>query len=97
MARKSKQDYARLLDKLFEENMLWFVLGSLISAEAYMCEAEEGIKRRKQAITQLQGFVDCVERTKLPDDKKESVRKFAADGVLLLTDEINELSNTLTA
>lgn len=97
MARKSKQDYARLLDKLFEENMLWFALGSLISAEAYMCEAEEGIKRRKQAITQLQGFVDCVDRTKLPDDKKESVKKFAADGVRLLTDEINELSNTLTA
>ena len=43
------------------------------------------------------GFVDCVGRTKLPDDKKESVKKFAADGVRLLTDEINELSNTLTA
>ena len=97
MARKSKQDYARLLDKLFEENMLWFVLGSLISAEGYMCEVEEGIERRKQAITQLQEFADCVDRTKLPDDKKKSVRKFAVDGVRLLTDEINELSNTLTA
>lgn len=97
MARKSKQDYARLLDKLYEENMLWFALGSLISADAYMCEAEEGIKRRKEAVKQLQGFVECVDRTKLPHDKKEDVKKFASDGARLLTDEINELSKTLNA
>lgn len=97
MARKSKQDYARLLDKLYEENMLWFVLGSMISSDSYICSKEEGLKRRNEAIKQLQGFVDNINKTNIPNETKQAVKKFALDGVKLLNDEIQELCNALNA
>ena len=91
MARKSKANYARLLEQLQGKGVIWFTLGSLISADAYMCSNEEGIVRRKESIRQLQGFVDNVDKTNIPEEEKSSIRKFSLDGIELLTKEIGEL------
>ena len=97
MARKSKQSYVHLLEKLYEENMLWYVLGSMISSDSYICSEEEGIKRRNEAIEQLQGFADNISKTNIPNETKQTVKKFALDGVKLLDAEILELRNALNA
>ena len=97
MARKIKQSYIHLLEKLYEENMLWYVLGSMISSDSYICSEEEGIKRRNEAIEQLQRIAGNINKTNIPNETKQTVKNFALDGVKLLDAEIQELRNALNA
>ena len=86
------EDKIKFLQNLYESGGLWFVLGTLISADTYMCSKEEAIKRYKESISTFNKILEVVDQTTMPEGTKKKVKETSQQGIELLTKELNQLS-----
>lgn len=86
------EDKIKFLQNLYESGGLWFVLGTLISADTYMCSKEEAIKRYKESIGIFNKILEVVDQTTMPESIKKKVKETSQQGIELLTKELNKLS-----
>lgn len=85
------EDKIKFLQNLYESGGLWFVLGTLISADTYMCSKEEAIKRYKESMCTFNKILEAVDYTNIPEKAKQKVKETTQQGLELLTKELNEL------
>lgn len=85
------EDKNKFLQNLYESGGLWYVLGTLISADTYMCSKEEAIKRYKESIDTFNNILEVVDQTTLPEATKQKVKESSQRGIELLTEELNVL------
>lgn len=68
MEKRIRERIVTVLETLYKENMLNFVLGSLISADNI---GEEKLKATQMA----EDMLDCIDETKIPSEEKERVKR----------------------
>ena len=86
-----KASLTEVLDKAYEENMIWFILGSLISSENFMVPDNELPKVYTTNIDTLKCMSADIESTKIPEKEKVKIKKYIDDGIELLTNEFSNL------
>jgi hypothetical protein len=87
-----KASLIEILDKAYEENMIWFILGSLISSENFMVPNNELPSVYKTNIDTLKRMSIDIESTKIPEKEKVKIKKYIDDGIELLSNEFSDLS-----
>ncbi len=87
-----KASLIEILDKAYEENMIWFILGSLISSENFMVPNNELPSVYKTNIDTLKRMSIDIESTKIPEKEKVKIKKYIDEGIELLSNEFSDLS-----
>lgn len=84
-----------LYNKLYTEKMMWFILGSLISAENFWTEGThngELIKSYEYNISQLKDIERLIDEAKeIPEEERSKIKDFAINGIKLLESEMENI------
>lgn len=65
-----------LLNKLKEKDMIWFYIGSLISADSLLCPED-----CDRAISLLNDTINAVPETDFTDEDKEKILEYCRNGI----------------
>lgn len=86
MSMRTESEMIKFYEDLYKNNMLWFIIGALIGADAFiMYDGEERIKALESGIETLRNMVEFIPKTNIPQSTKELVVKSAEDGIAILT------------
>ena len=85
------EDKVNFVQTLYESGGLWYVLGTLISADTYICSKAESIKRHKLSIETFKKVLELIDQTNMPEGTKEKVKEVSNKGLELLEKELEEL------
>lgn len=84
-----------LYNRLYIEKMLWFLLGSLLSADNFWergVDDEKLINSYRYNIAQLKDVERLIEfATDIPEDERIKIKEHATDGIKLLEKELEEI------
>ena len=74
-----------LLNKLKENDMIWFYIGSLISADSLLCPED-----CDRAIKLLNETINAIPETDFTDEEKEKILKECKNGIEICESDKNE-------
>ena len=89
MTQEDKEKTIKMIDGFYAKGYLWFLLGSLISADCFIEVDKDKLKSQYEFnIEVMQDIYDCVDDSNIPEEEKTKVKKYAAQGLELLKNEM---------
>ena len=69
---KTKEKLIELCNLLYDNNLFWYILGSLISSDSFISSKDELRLKYNQHIAELKELLEILPETKIPDKEKAS-------------------------
>lgn len=89
---RTDEEWIDLYESLHKNDMMWFALASMISAENfYLLDKEEKIRVYEQNIRYLTQIATLLPKSNIDVKERKKMVKYAKRGVKLLQKEYNEL------
>lgn len=89
---RTDEEWIDLYESLHENDMMWFALASMISAENfYLLDKEKKISVYEQNIRFLTQIATLLPKSNIDVKERKKMVKYAKRGVKLLQKEYNEL------
>jgi len=89
---RTDEEWIDLYESLHENDMMWFTLASMISAENfYLLDKEEKIRVYEQNIRYLTQMANLLPKSNIDVKERKKMVKYAKRGVKILKNEYNEL------
>lgn len=89
---RTDEEWIDLYESLHENNMMWFALASMISAENfYLLDKEKKISVYEQNIRFLTQIATLLPKSNIDVKERKKMVKYAKRGVKILQKEYNEL------
>ena len=89
MTQEEKEKTIKMIDGFYTKGYLWFLLGSLISADCFIEVDKDKLKSQYEFnIEVMQDIHDCVDDSNIPKKEKAKVKKYAAQGLEALKNEM---------
>lgn len=89
---RTDEEWIDLYESLHENDMMWFTLASMISAENfYLLDKEEKIRVYEQNIRYLTQMANLLPKSNIDVKERKKMVKYAKRGVKILQKEYNEL------
>ena len=77
---KTDKEMIQLYESMYNDNMLWFVLGSLISSDSFIgVKGNSLIKQYRTNISTLKRIIKLIPKTNIPVEQKDSILNIAKD------------------
>lgn len=87
---RTKEELIELYNSIYNDGLLWFILGSLISSDSFISSDKDELKLKyDQHITKLEELLEILPETKIPD--KEKVSDMIQNGIETLLTEYKNL------
>jgi hypothetical protein len=91
---KTDKEMIQLYESMYNDNMLWFVLGSLISSDSFIgVKGNSLIKQYRTNISTLKRIIKLIPKTNIPVEQKDSILNIAKDSINILMSEHNTIVN----
>lgn len=89
---RTDEEWIDLYESLHKNDMMWFALASMISAENfYLLDTEKKIKVYEQNIRYLTQIANLLPKSNIDIKERKKMVKYAKRGVKILQKEYNEL------
>lgn len=89
---RTDEEWIDLYESLHKNDMMWFALASMISAENfYLLDKEEKIRVYEQNIRYLTQIATLLPKSNIDVKERKKMVKYAKRGVKILQKEYNEL------
>lgn len=89
---RTDEEWIDLYESLHKNDMMWFALASMISAENfYLLDKEKKIKVYEQNIRYLTQIATLLPKSNIDVKERKKMVKYAKRGVKILQKEYNEL------
>lgn len=92
---RSKEEMIDLCESMYADNMLWFVLGGLVSSDTfapYMYDNnKELFSTYRENIHQLENLIIYLPESNIPNKEKKKAIKLAKRGIKILKNEHNNI------
>lgn len=89
---RTDEEWIDLYESLHKNDMMWFTLASMISAENfYLLDKEEKIRVYEQNIRYLTQIATLLPKSNIDVKERKKMVKYAKRGVKILQKEYNEL------
>ncbi len=89
---RTDEEWIDLYESLHKNDMMWFALGSMISAENfYLLDKEEKKRSYEQSIRYLTQIATLLPKSNIDVKERKKMVKYAKRGVKILQKEYNEL------
>ena len=89
---RTDEEWIDLYESLHKNDMMWFALASMISAENfYLLDKEKKIKVYEQNIRYLTQIANLLPKSNIDIKERKKMVKYAKRGVKILQKEYNEL------
>lgn len=89
---RTDEEWIDLYESLHKNDMMWFALASMISAENfYLLDKEKKIKVYEQNIRYLTQIANLLPKSNIDVKERKKMVKYAKRGVKILQKEYNEL------
>lgn len=89
---RTDEEWIDLYESLHKNDMMWFTLASMISAENfYLLNKEEKIRIYEQNIRYLTQIITLLPKTNIDVKERKKMVKYAKRGIKILQKEYNEL------
>jgi hypothetical protein len=89
---RTDEEWIDLYESLHKNNMMWFALASMISAENfYLLDKEKKISVYEQNIRYLTQIATLLPKSNIDVKERKKMVKYAKRGVKILQKEYNEL------
>ena len=89
---RTDEEWIDLYESLHKNDMMWFALASMISAENfYLLDTEKKIKVYEQNIRYLTQIANLLPKSNIDVKERKKMVKYAKRGVKILQKEYNEL------
>lgn len=89
---KTDKEMIDLYESMYKDNMMWFVLGSLISSDSfYGITGQKLLKTYKESISRLKKINKLILKTNIPQEDKEKIKELSKEGADLLIHEYNNI------
>jgi len=70
---RTKEELIGLYNSIYDDGLLWFVLGSLVSSDSFISSNKDELRLKyDQHITKLKELLEILPETKIPDKEKAS-------------------------
>lgn len=70
---KTKEKLIELCNLLYDNNLFWYILGSLISSDSFISSDKDELRLKyNQHIAELKELLEILPETKIPDKEKAS-------------------------
>lgn len=90
---RTDEEWIDLYESLHKNDMMWFALASMISAENfYLLDTEKKIKVYEQNIRYLTQIANLLPKSNIDIKERKKMVKYAKRGVKILQKEYNELT-----
>lgn len=90
---RTDEEWIDLYESLHKNDMMWFALASMISAENfYLLDTEKKMKVYEQNIRYLTQIANLLPKSNIDVKERKKMVKYAKRGVKLLQKEYNELT-----
>lgn len=90
---RTDEEWIDLYESLHKNDMMWFALASMISAENfYLLDTEKKIKVYEQNIRYLTQIANLLPKSNIDVKERKKMVKYAKRGVKILQKEYNELT-----
>lgn len=87
---RTKEELIELYNSIYNDGLLWFILGSLISSDSFISSDKDELRLKyDQHITKLEELLKILPETKIPD--KEKVSDMIQNGIETLLTEYKNL------
>lgn len=87
---RTKEELIELYNSIYDDGLLWFVLGSLISSDSFVFSDKDELRLKyDQHIVKLEKLLEILPETKIPD--KEKVSDMIQSGIETLSSEYKNL------
>lgn len=89
---RTDEEWIDLYESLYKNDMMWFALASMISAENfYLLDKEKKIRVYEQNIRYLTQIATLLPKSNINVKERKKMVKYAKRGVKILQKEYNEL------
>lgn len=93
---RSKKEMIDLYESMYADNMLWFVLGGLVSSDTfapymYYDDNKELFSTYREYIHQLENLITYLPESNIPNKEKKKAIKLAKRGIKILKNEHNNI------
>lgn len=89
---RTEKEKIELYESIYNDDMLWFILGSLISSDSFIgLKGNCLIKKYRENITRLKEIIKIFPKTNIPDEHKNKVIELANSGLDILISEHNSI------
>lgn len=91
---RTKEELIEFYNSLYDNDLFWYVLGSLISSDSFILSDKDELKSKyNQHVTKLEELLKILPETKIPD--KEKVSDMIQSGIETLLTEYKNLGYAL--
>lgn len=92
---RSKEEMIDLYESMYVDNMLWFVLGGLVSSDTFAPYMYNDNKKLfstyRENIHQLENLITYLPESNIPNKEKKKAIKLAKSGIKILKNEHNNI------
>lgn len=78
-----QEKYITLIENLWKDGALYFIIGAFISADLYTDD-------RPEALKELRRFNKYLKHTNIDERQKQRIKTFLLDGIKILKNELKE-------